>query len=213
MLQGRLTRLTLAVASLATAAGCAGADGTDRGAIREAVIEPGITAIGQATQLACGSDAATLRTAMEAYELLEQTPTPDEATLVEQQFVREESDLWDIVDGRLVPTDPGCGTVAPDAPDAPDAVDIVTSTEPPQTADEVYAGFSGEQITAVGGPACATELAAIFSGAERYVVEIGSEPADLQQLVDQGYLEAPPALWQLTDDQLVPAPESGCVSL
>lgn len=210
MLQGRLTRLTLALASLATAAGCAGADGTDRGAIRENVIEPGITAIGQATQLACSGDAATLRTAMEAYELLEQTPAPDEATLVAEQFVREESDLWDIVDGQLVPADPGCGTVAPDAPDA---VDIVTSTEPPQTADEVYAGFSGEQIIAVGGPACATELAAIFSGAERYVAELDSEPADLQQLLDDGYLEALPTLWRLTDNRLVPAPESGCVSL
>ncbi len=210
MLQGRLTRLTLTVASLATAAGCAGADGTDRGAIRENVIEPGITAIGQATQLACSGDAATLRTAMDAYELLEQAAPADEATLVEEQFLRDESNLWDIVDGQLVPTDPGCGTLAPDAPDA---ADIVTSTEPPQTADEVYAGFTLDQITAVGGKACALELAAIFSAAERHVAEVADDPADLQQLVDAGYLDALPALWQLADDQLVPAPVSGCLDV
>lgn len=210
MLQGRLTRFVLVAASVTIAAGCAGADGTDRGAIRENVIEPGITAINQATQLACSGDASTLRTAMDAYELLEGSPTPDEATLVTEQFLRDESELWDIVDGQLVPTDPGCGSVTPEAPDA---VDIVTSTEPLQTADELYAGFTLDQITTVGGTACARELAEIFSGAERHVVGLGTEPADLQQLVDAGYLDDLPRLWQLVDDELVPVPDSGCLSL
>ena len=210
MLQGRLTRLALVAASLAIAAGCAGADGTDRGAIRENVIEPGITAIDQATQLACDGDAATLRTAMDAYELFEGVPTPDEATLVTEQFLRDESELWDIVDGQLVPTDPGCGSVTPPAPDA---VDIVTSTEAPLSADDVYAAFSVAQITAVGGEACARELATIFSGAERYVAEIGSDPLDLPQLVGAGYLDDLPEFWQLVDDDLVPVPDSGCLDV
>ncbi len=77
----------------------------------------------------------------------------------------------------------------------------------------MYAGFTLDQITAVGGKACAFELAAIFSAAERHVAEVAGDPADLQQLVDAGYLDALPALWQLTDDELVPAPESGCLSL
>mgnify|MGYP001822209780 FL=1 len=210
MLQGRLTRLALVVTTLAIAAGCAGADGTDRGAIRENVIEPGITAIEQAGQLACSGDAATLRTAMDAYELLERTPTPDEATLVTEQFLREESQLWDIVDGQLVPTDPGCGAVPTDAPDA---VDIVTTTEAPLSADDIYATFSDTQIAAVGGVECATELAEIFSGAERYLAETGTEPADLPQLATTGYLDELPKRWQLADDELVPIDGSGCIDV
>ncbi len=209
MLQGRLTRLASAAAALTVLAGCAGVDGTDRGAIRENVIEPGITAMNQASELACGSDAATLRTAMETYELLVGSPAPDESVLV-GEFIRAESDLWDIVDGQLVPVDPGCGDVATEAPQASE---IVTSTEPPQTADEIFAGFSPDQIAAVGGDACASELAAIFSGADRYAFDVGSDPDDLQQLVDEGYLDALPALWELTDDLLTPIPDSGCLTL
>lgn len=209
MLQGRLRLASLTLAAFVVAAGCAGADGTERGAIREAVIEPGITAIAQASELACNSDAATLRTALETYELLAGLPAPDESVLV-GEFLREESDLWDIVDGQLVPVDPGCSSVATEAPDA---VEIVTSTLPPQSADEIFAGFTDDQIAAIGGDACARELAAIFSGADRYVLEVGSDPAGLQQLVDDGYLDAMPTLWAITDDLLAPVPGSGCLSL
>jgi hypothetical protein len=54
---------------------------------------------------------------------------------------------------------------------------------------------------------------------DRHTLEVAIEaffaddPADLQQLVDAGYLDALPALWQLADDQLVPAPVSGCLDV
>ena len=126
------------------------------------------------------------------------------------EFLREESDLWDVVDGQLVPVDPGCGSVPTDAPDA---AEIVTSTEPPQSADEMFSGFTTDQIAAVGGEACARQLAAIFSGADRYAFEVGSNPVDLQQLVDEGYLDVVPELWEITDDLLTPVADSGCLSL
>lgn len=209
MLQGRLTRVAIATASAVLIAGCAGVDGSDRGVIRENVIEPGITAIAQASQLACSSDAATLRTALETYELLVGTPAPDESALV-GEFLRQESDLWDVDDGQLVPVDPGCGSVPTEAPET---VDIVTSTEPSQSAEEIFSSFTTEQIVAVGGEACARQLAAIFSGADRYAVEVGSDPVDLQQLVDEGYLDVVPDLWEITDDLLAPVADSGCLSL
>lgn len=209
MLQSRLRRSSLGLAGLVLVAGCGGVDGTERGAIRENVIEPGITAMSQASELACNSDAATLRTALEAYELLVGAPAPDESVLV-GEFIREESNLWDVVDGQLVPVDPGCGSVPIDAPDA---AEIVTSTEPPPSADEIFAGFTAEQIASVGGDACARQLAAIFSGADRYAFEVGSDPADLQQLVDEGYLDVVPELWEITDDLLTPAADSGCLAL
>ncbi len=209
MLQSRLTRVALAAAGLVLVSACAGADGSERGVIRENVIEPGITAIQQASELACSQDAATLRTAMETYELLVGAPAPDEAMLL-GEFLRDESDLWDIVDGRLVPVDPGCGSVATDAPET---VDIVTSTEPPQTADELFAEFTAEQIEAIGGEQCARELAEIFSGADTYAAELGIDPNDLQQLVAEGYLDTMPTLWAITNELLTPVDGSGCLSL
>jgi len=209
MLQSRLIGVAITASSLALLAGCAGVDGTDRGAIRENVIEPGITAIEQASELACSGDAATLRAAIEAYELLEGAPPADEAALVATEYVREESDLWDIKDGQLVAVDPGCGSVATEAPDA---VEITTSIEPPPSAEEVYAGFTAEQIAAVGGESCARELAAIFSGVDTYADGIGTDPDGLAQLVDEGYLDTMPTLWEITNDLLTPVDGSGCLS-
>jgi hypothetical protein len=209
MLQSRLIPVTVVTAVAVLIAGCANADGTDRGAIRENVIEPGITAIQQATELACSQDAANLRNAMETYELLEGAPAPDEAALV-GDYLRTESELWDVVDGQLVAVDSGCESVATQAPDA---VEITTSAEPPQSADELFAGFTAEQIAAVGGEQCARELAAIISGAETYAVEIGSDPDGLQQLVEARYLDTLPTLWVVTDDVLTPVDGSGCISL
>jgi len=206
MLQGRL-RLSGIVAAVLFTAACAGVDGTERGAIRENVIEPGITAIDQSKVLACNADLSTLRTALETYELLERSPAPDEATLVEEQFLRSESDLWDIDDGRLVPTDPACGS--PQDVD-PDAVDIVTSTEPPRSTEEMFADLTADDIAAMGGEDCALELAAILSGVDRFLAEQGREPDSLDELDASGYLEQPVTLWEVTDEALVPAAGSGC---
>jgi hypothetical protein len=205
MLRSRLIPLGPALAALVLTAGC-----SEGGALEENVVRPGITAMQQASELTCSNDAAALRTAMEAYELLERAPAPDEDALIDGQYLRDGSALWDIVDGQLVPVDPGCGSVPTDAPDA---AEIVTSTESPQGADEVFSGFTTDQIAAVGGETCARQLAAIFSGAERYAFEVGSNPVDLQQLVDEGYLDVVPELWEITDDLLTPVADSGCLGL
>ncbi|HEY5664248.1 MAG TPA: hypothetical protein VIS05_09450 [Ilumatobacter sp.] len=202
MLQGRLTLLAAAAGLLA--AGCTG------GPIEQAVARPAATALDQAGGLACGNDAATLRNALDAYRALNTTPAPDEAALVSDGFIRSPSDLWDVVDGRLVAVDPGCTSV-PAA--APSTLAIVTATEPPPGADELYAGYSPEQVAAVGGEACARELAAIFSAADRYLSEVGADPVDLGQLFADGFLDPLPRRWQIVDDQLVPVAGSGCIPL
>ena len=101
---------------MTVAAGCAQVDGTDRGAIRENVIEPGITAIDESRAFACDSDASTLRTALEFYELAAGVPAPDEAALVDGGYIRSGSELWDVVDGRLVARHPDCGDVTTTLP-------------------------------------------------------------------------------------------------
>lgn len=99
-----LASIASAIALGVAVAACGGSvDGSDRGVIRENVIEPGITAIEQASDLACGADAEALRTALEAYELLEGAPAADEAALIDAGRLREASELYDVVDGRIVP--------------------------------------------------------------------------------------------------------------
>lgn len=205
MLRRRLTHLGAAIIAVLLVAGC-----SEGGALEENVVRPGITAIEQASELACNSDAATLRTAMEAYELLEGAPAPDEGALIDGQYLRDDSALWDVVDGQLVPVDPGCGTVPTDAPDA---VEIVTSTEPPMSADQFMATFTDEQVAAIGGVDCARALAEISAAAERYFAELGTAPLDLEQLVAAGHLDGLPTRWQLADDRLVPVDGSGCIDL
>jgi hypothetical protein len=112
MLQSKLTRFIAGVAGVVFLAGCTG----DGGAIRDNVIEPGITAMNESKVLACNGDAETLRTAMEAYEILNSSPAPDEATLVASEFLREESELWNIVNSELVPQHPDCSPVTPVEP-------------------------------------------------------------------------------------------------
>jgi hypothetical protein len=210
VLQGRLIPIAATAALLATLTACASADGSDRGVIRENVIEPGITALDDSKALACSTDLTTVQTALESYELLKREPAPDEAALVDAGFLREPSDYWDVVDGKPVPADPVCGDVAP-APTT--TVEIVTSTEPEgaATADELYAGYSPEQIDAVGGPDCARQLAVIFAGVDRYLAEQGQDPGTLADLESAGYLSEPVTLWAVVDDTLVPADGSPCI--
>ncbi len=203
MLQGGLSRPALVAIAL-TLVACAGIDGSDRGVIRENVIEPGITAIDDSKQLACGADASALQTALEIYETMEGSPAPDEATLVAAGRLRAESELWDVVDGVLVATDEACGPVAP-----AEATEIVTSSVP-ASADDVYTGFSAAQIEALGGEACARELAAIFAAGENLVDTSGDEPETIDDLVAAGLLERPPELWQIVGDALAPVDGSGC---
>lgn len=218
MLQGRLSprpgggaaRGTVAGVALVAAGllgGCASADGTDDGALREQVIEPGITALDESRRLVCGADASTLRTVLESYELLEGAPAADEAALVAGGYLHSETESYDVVDGEIVVADPACEGVPIDLP----ATEIVTATEPPPSADEVLADFGDDGVAAVGGADCARELAAVYAAGERYVAEYGSDPADLDALVASGSIEVPVTRWVLAGDRLVPAPDSGCI--
>jgi hypothetical protein len=185
---------------------CSGADGTDEGAIRENVVDPGVAAIesgGGADLAACESDASILLTALDAYEAIEGEPAADADALVEAGLLREPSELWTVADGSIVAVDERCADVPTDEPD------IVTDVETP-SADEVYAGFLPDEVEAFGGEACARELAEVFAAGERFVAEEGSEPTDLEQLVDAGFLD-PLELWVFRDGNLVPAEGSGCV--
>ncbi len=220
MLQGRLST-TITTAALVFAAGCAGADGTDRGAIRENVIEPGITAIDDSSELACNADAAAVRTALDAYELLEGQPAPDEASLVVGEFLREESELWDVIDGELVPVDPACGEVPADLP----AADIVTSTEPTgpaldadisaqldaATPDDILATLTDDEIAEVGGRDCALEVAQVGIAFSRWQFENqATEMTSLTQIADAGYIGSL-ELWTLNETQLVPVDGTACI--
>lgn len=196
-------RLTLAVALLAAAA-C-----SEGGAIEENVVRPGITAITEdAPAAACAANYSIVSQAVEMYSLLEGTPPANEQALVDAQFLRETTADWDVVDGEVVPENPACGEV----PEPVGTVDIVTETEPLDP-DELFESFDELQIESVGGEACAREFAAIVAAAENYVAERGVDPGDFAELVDAGFLPAPPALWTLDSDQLVPVEGSGCTDL
>ena len=106
MLPGGLSSVAALTAVSVLLSACA--DGTERGAIRENVIEPGITAIAQASALACSTDADVLRTALQTYEMFEGQPAPGEEALVEADVLLSPSPVWDVVDGDLVAQDPGC---------------------------------------------------------------------------------------------------------
>lgn len=191
---------------IAAVAGCG--DNT----LEDAVVRPGITAIEESKAVACGADADALRTALEIYETMEGAPAPDEAALVTAGRLREESELWDVSDGALVPAHPDCGPVPADTPSGTSVVEIVTDVEPTPTADEVFATFTADDIAGVGGEACARELAAIFSAGARYVAERGEEPVVMDDLVAGGFLGATPELWVVSGDDLVPVEGSGCVA-
>ena len=202
MLSSRLT-VSLAACGVAVLASCGGDE------IEDAVVRPGITAMEDAGSAACSANQATLRTAIDAYTMLEGEPPPDEAALVEAQFLREEMTDWDVVDGEVVAENPACGDPAAITP----IDDIVTSTVAAPSADEILAAWSDDQIDGVGGTECATELAAILAAAPRYAEERGTDPDGLADLVDAGYLTEAPRLWTVVDDELVPTDDSPCTGL
>jgi hypothetical protein len=207
VLRRQLTAVIAATALVATA--CAGADGTERGAIRENVIEPGITAIDESQVAACGAEASSFRTALEAYDLLEGEPAPDEAAMIAAGLLRNESELWDVVDGRLVPQDPACGNVLTTVP----TEEIVTEPNASGAAavDEIMAAFTADDIAGYGGPECARQLAAVFAGADEYAKQEGKDPDTLADVDAAGYLAEPVTMWQVVDGSLRPAPGSTCL--
>jgi hypothetical protein len=218
MQQAALIRaLALAAAGAAVLSACGGG-----GPIEENVVRPGITAMEQASALACSTDAQTMQMAIDTFEVMNGRPPKDEAELVAAGF--KESTLHDVVNGQVVPVAVDCGgTGAPAAPattppgSAPmtapstDLGEIVTSTEPPLTPEQMLAEFTPEEIAEVGGQECAGELASIFVAAQDYVAEQGKDPETIEELA--GYLDQAIDLWVVQDGNLAAAPGSGCINL
>jgi len=202
-----LRRLTVVASATALLAACTGADGTEGGVVRENVIEPGITAVEDASAVACGSEASSFRTALEAYEVIEGEPAADEQALIDAGLLRAESELWDVVDGRLVADDAACVEVPTTVP----AADIVTdgASGAPLTVDEVLATLTPSDVESVGGTDCARQLAVVLAGASRYVAREGVDPATFADV--EGDVDEPVTMWRLVDDTLRPAPGSGCI--
>lgn len=200
-----LRRLTAVAATTALLGACADAD--DTGAIRENVIEPGITAVDDASVVACGSEASSFRTALEAYEVVEGEPAPDEQALMDAGLLRSESELWDVVDGRLVAENAECGEVPATIP----ADDIVTdgADAAPLTVAEVLATLTPSDVESVGGADCARQLAVVISAASRYAAREGVDPATFEDV--ESDFEEPVTMWLLVDDTLRPAPDSDCI--
>jgi len=203
VLQRRLIAALLV--ALATITGCGDEP------IEDNLVRPGITAIEEARSEACGMNASTLRTAIEAYSMLEGDPPPDEQALIDAGFLREATADWNVVDGELVAENPACGDVGA-APVPPTVVDIVTDTAA-ISAEELLADMTDEQVEQVGGADCARELAAIVAAGQRFFVEREEEPTGFEDLVDAGYLDGLPGLWAITEDRLVPVAGSGCIDL
>jgi hypothetical protein len=74
----------------------------------DVVVEPGITAIDQSNALACDADLMTLRSAIDNFAVLNGAPPAAESDLV-PDWLRSESELYDVADGQVVPAaDAGC---------------------------------------------------------------------------------------------------------
>ncbi len=103
MLQVRLTPLVVILGAVALSA-CS--DGG--GVIEDNVIQPGVTAMNQATDLACSADRAALTSALETYEIMQGEPAIDQTALIQAGYLREASSLYQVVDGQIQPVDPNC---------------------------------------------------------------------------------------------------------
>lgn len=216
MLQSWVIRSSVAAVAAALFFGAC----SEGGAIEDNVVRPGITAMEQASVLACSNDEQALRQAIQMYTELEGAPPPDEAAIVEKRYLREPSTLHDLVDGQIVPVDPSCGGTgavattpsgsAPMTAPSTEVGEIVTSTEP-LTPEQMLAEFTPDEVAEVGGAECAGELASLFVAAQNFVSEQGRDPLTIADL--EGHLDQTIDLWVLEDETLVPAPGSGCIAL
>lgn len=213
---------TVLVAGLLLAACGGGEDGTG-GVIEENVVRPGITAIEQASVLTCDADIQAVEAALQSYEMLEGAAAPDEAALVEAGYLREPSELIDVVGGQIEAQNPDCAPAVPatvptgSAPMTAPATDvgqIVTSIDPSlATADGVLATMSDAEIESYGGVECATELAVIIAAGETFFAREARQPASLEELTAD--LEQPITLWTFDAERqtLVPADGSPCTDV
>ena len=81
-----------------------------------------------------------------------------------------------------------------------DLGEIVTSTEPPVTAEQMLAEFTPEEIAEVGGQKYAGELASIYVAWRSFVGEQDKTPESLDDLA--GYLDQTIDLWVEQDGAL-----------
>jgi len=135
----------------------------------EVVVEPGITAIRQSDALACSSDLANLRLAIDAYSALNAAPPTVESDLV-PDWLRAESALYDLVDGQIVPApESDC----PAAPAGPAAAAPEPTAYQPASEDECLADFKTFQVAVEayyamnGNATVATEQALVDAGLVR----------------------------------------------
>lgn len=204
MLPGRLTRVAVAVAAALTVSAACGSG--DDGAIGDAVVKPGVTAVEQAGGLACAADAEALRTAAQAYEMLEGRPAVSEGALVAAGLLREPSEMWDVVDGQLVAESSACGDVGTGAAPTPTTV---AAPELP-TVEAMLGELSEAEIAEVGGYDCAYEVAEVSLAVGQWQIERGVPPASLTELIAAGRL-TPPRLWTVTATALEPVAGSSCI--
>lgn len=215
MLRRRLNALSAIAVAGALVSGCASGD-TDGSSADTAV--PVTTPVDADTAARCDEDADALRAAIAAFEAAEGTPPESDAALVSTGHLDAESDLFEVVDGRIEASNNACkGSVPVTAPSgsapltapATELGQIVTDDEL-LTAADVFATMSADDVAAFGGEACALELADVFAAAERFIAREGSEPTSLDELA--GDLEQPVRLWVLDAAglRLVPAEGSPC---
>lgn len=202
---------------------CSGGDG-EGGVIEENVVRPGITAIDDASALACDGDVQAVGAALQSYEMLEGSPAADEQALVDAGYLRSPSELVDVVDGQVVAQNPDCAAALPAAPlatapsgsapmtaPATDVGEIVTSVDPLQsTTDQVLSTMSEIDIASYGGIECATEIAAISAAGQVFIAREGREPLSLDELAND--LDRAITLWTFDTARqaLVPADGSPC---
>lgn len=215
MLRRRLNALAAIVAAGAFVTACASGDTDESGADTAA---PVITPVDADTAARCDDEADALRAAITAFEAAEGTTPESDAALVATGYLDAESDLFEVVDGRIEATANACkGSVPVTAPSgsapltapATELGQIITDDEL-LTAADVFATMSADDVAAFGGEACARELADVFAAAERFIAREGSEPTSLDDLADD--LEQPVRLWVLDAAglRLVPADGSPC---
>jgi hypothetical protein len=211
VLQRRLTVIGLAALTSLVLAACG--DGTPAGdrTLEDNLIRPGITAIESARGQTCEVNASSLRTAIEAFRLLEGGDPADEAALIEAGLLSVEATDWDVADGELVAVNPACESVAP-----PSTIEIVTETiddgrSVDVTTDDVFATFDEGFIAGVGGFDCARELAVIAAAGSNYESREGIGPPDLESIRDD--FDEPVVLWiyDAAVDDLVPTDGSPCI--
>lgn len=95
----------LAAAALATTLIACG-EGGGGGVIEDNLIRPGVTAMNNASVLACNADKAALTTALSMFEIMQGEPAIDQTALIEAGYLRESSESYTVVNGQIRPSDP-----------------------------------------------------------------------------------------------------------